>query len=76
MVADDAGWRTALNDLLVRRSHLCILAQLFHRVKEHTYVLLGPVEWQGTTNLRTKMPTSSTFWFARLSVEGSKVVGQ
>ena len=60
MVAGDVGGRTASHELLVRRSHLGSVAQLFHRVKERTDVLLGSVERQGATNLGTEVTTSST----------------
>ena len=76
MVAGDVGWRTASHELLVRRSHLGSLAQLFHYVEKRTDVLLGSVERQDATNLETEVTTSSmpviTFWFARLSVDGNE----
>ena len=60
MVAGDVGWRTDSHELLVRRSHLGSLAQLFHCVEKRTDVLLGPIERQGATNLRTEVTASST----------------
>jgi len=78
MVAGDVGWwRTASHKFLIRRSHLSSLAQL--SILSRSILMFSLVILRGRARRileqrwrrAARMPII-TFWFARLSVEGSE----